>query len=409
MAGVSQWLIDRLSWLGPVRSQDVFLKGVAAQAEPPVNGKLRLLFSSAVWKARGPLPEADALPMATVDNEAFCAASDDDTGMSSAAGRLFVGETRDGTGSGLRRAIFLPRADGDAKAGVVLRSATFDRESGRCLYGPIVLAIPGYLNPYLVFDAGLRYFLFSAYGNNVDLASVTVHEIEWDRNESGQVRVLQSEARAVVTGTDAVAALIQAAGPERVAVVPAWRATGGRVLDVNGQLWRLVAPQAQRFVPAGPAEALRPLPPSPPGSTCLSLRAPWAQQGGASSEWRELDPAVPGGRHCFLITRIPLAAGAARGETMVAVYDRPLRHDSTRDVGDEPAPIASLGPFARLRSNEVDFHVGVAGPQAGWLALKRGERFIGAPYSSCALWRLGQELATPGGELPARAAVCEEE
>jgi hypothetical protein len=42
--------------------------------------------------------------------------------------------------------------------------------------------------------------------------------------------------------------------------------------------------------------------------------------------------------------------------------------------------------------------VGVAGPHKGWLLLKvaerggQGERFIGAPWSTCALWRLGREV-----------------
>ncbi len=411
MAGVSQWLIDRLDWLGPVRSQDSFLKGVAAQAEPPVNGKLRRLFSGAIWHAEGPMAAADELPLARVDEQAACNAADDDTGTTPAGGRLLVTEGAPGSSNSLRRAIFLPRAEGDAKAGVVLRSATFDTASGQCVYGPIVLAIPSYLNPYLVFDANLRYFLFSAYGNNVDAASVTLHEVDWDRSDSGQVRVLQSEARAVVTSPDAVGALIHAAGPERVAVVRSWRVQGGRVLEVHGQLWRLVTPQAQRLILAEQGDTgLQPLPLSPATSSCRALSAPWAQQGGALSEWREL---AVGGRHCFLVTRIPLAAGATRQDTMVAVYDRPARRESRGDVGDEPAPIASLGPFARLRPDENDFHVGVGGDHAGWLALRRGERFIGAPYSSCALWRLGRELAPPGVPGAARTApapeVCQSE
>ena len=104
---------------------------------------------------------------------------------------------------------------------------------------------------------------------------------------------------------------------------------------------------------------------------------------------------------------------------MVAVYDRPVYRDTSADAGDEPAPIASLGPFARLRPQDNDFHVGVGGPHAGWLALKRGERFIGAPYSSCALWRLGRELAGPAAtaqplaqsraQARAQATVCEHE
>lgn len=407
MAGVSQWLIDRLGWLGPVRSQDNFLKGVAAQAEPPVNGKLRLLFSGAVWRAAPPAAGDTPLPLALVKADATCVPSDSSVSRAPASGRLLLTEAPEGGSQVLRRAIFLPVAEGQAQSSVVMRSATVDSSSGQCQFGPIVLSVPLYLKPRVVFDAGLRYFLTSAEGDDVDAASVTLHEIDWDRSESGQVRVLQSQRRAVITGRAAVDALVRAAGQAQVAAVPTWRAIGGRVLDVGGEYWRVVSPQAQRLtLPNDQLAGLHPLLPSPVASPCRSLRVGWANDPASRPEWRELLAGPQGeapGRHCFLITRVPLAPGAERLDTMVAIYDRPHRSGPERAQGDEAAPIASLGPFARLRASESDFHVGVAGSYAGWLALKRADRFIGTPYSSCALWRLGRRLlvVSPGGVAPA--------
>ncbi|MBC7938645.1 MAG: hypothetical protein H7Z19_02590, partial [Chitinophagaceae bacterium] len=216
MAGLSQLLLDRFSWIGPVRDQDGFLKGVAAQAEPPVNGKLRLLLGTALWRSAG-VAAGSELPPPVVNEDASCVPRDGESGASQAVpGRLFVASGRDG--STQQRAIFLPQAEGEGKSGVVLRSASFDPVNGQCLYGAIVLSIPVYLNPYVVFDAGLRYFLYTAYGENVEIASVTLHEIDWDRSESGVVRVLQSEVRTIVTSPEAVAAVIRAAGPGRAGV-----------------------------------------------------------------------------------------------------------------------------------------------------------------------------------------------
>jgi hypothetical protein len=59
-------------------------------------------------------------------------------------------------------------------------------------------------------------------------------------------------------------------------------------------------------------------------------------------------------------------------------------------------------PFARVVANEgpgddVQWYVGTSGPYAGWLLMKsansRGEdRYIGLPWTTCALWRLGRDL-----------------
>ncbi|MDE2565295.1 MAG: hypothetical protein KGL50_05875, partial [Burkholderiales bacterium] len=52
MARVSERLLQALDWIPPVHRQAAFLSGVAGQAEPAVNGKLRDLLGSALWWGR---------------------------------------------------------------------------------------------------------------------------------------------------------------------------------------------------------------------------------------------------------------------------------------------------------------------------------------------------------------------
>ena len=81
----------------------------------------------------------------------------------------------------------------------------------------------------------------------------------------------------------------------------------------------------------------------------------------------------------------------------MAVYERPDAEALQRLAGNPPAPLASLSPFARVDKTDTTWLVGTSGEFAGWLAVrakdKAGtEQLVGAPWSSCALWRLGRQL-----------------
>jgi hypothetical protein len=390
MARVSEWLLNHLAWISAVRRQDAFLAGVAAQAEPPVNGKLRQLLSSAVWRGAPAAADAAVIAMPTVSDAECRSQADPDDRRAALRGRLFVAASR-APGPVHRRALLVPEWSAQRDSAIAVIGATWDPAAQTCLYGPIAISVPLYLEPALVFDAGLRYLVYATGAGGG--ASVTVQELDWDRVEDGSARKLQSETRAIVTGADAVARVQRAAGAERVAVVAAWRSGAGRTLDMAGEPWRLIAPSAQRL-PVVPGDVLfQPLVPTPPGSACALLGRGWPLEPGLRLEM------VESAEHCYAITRGnpgSTDAGTPREQALVAVYERPEKDALARLAESPPAPIASLAPFGRIARSDTAWLVGVGGDHAGWLALRGRdllgeERLLGAPASTCALWRLGRQ------------------
>ncbi|HZF78910.1 MAG TPA: hypothetical protein VEZ89_03890, partial [Rubrivivax sp.] len=294
-----------------------------------------------------------------------------------------------------------PSLAGDDATNIVLRGATFDTSSLQCVYGAVVQAIPLRLDPFVVLDAGLRYVAFTAEGPTVEVPSVTLHEIDWERAEDNRRLIVQTTLRAVVTDPAALAAVRGAAGGERVAVVPAWRKAGGRAFAVGDQAWRVVSPSAQRLPVAADDPAFVPLAPAAAGSPCAHLRTGWSPQPGFRNQMFE------SADNCFAISRgKPEEPGSESGRSagepmrdqiMVAVYDKPDSNALERLADNSPAPIASLSPFARAAVGHEAWVLGTRGPYAGWLALRGADsnghqRLIGVPWSTCALWRLGREI-----------------
>jgi hypothetical protein len=417
MWGISESLLNGLSWIPPVRRQDAFLSGVAAQAEPPVNGKLRQLLSTALWHGAARKAEDESLGQPR-ELEASCLPAEGEAGPREALrGQLFVASSRLATLQ-RRRALFVPRWTSDNDTAVALRGASYDAGTGQCEYGPIVQSIPLYLDPYIVFDSALRYFAYTAEGANVDVPSVTVHEIDWERAEDQRSRIVQSQPRAVVTDLQAVQRVREAAGVDRVGLVDSWRASGGRVLGLGPQAWRLVSGSAQRLPVDAHDPAFKPLRPALQGQVCAQLGQGWPAQPGFRNQMLENET------HCFAISRGNAAAEqrdgepvAAREQVLVAVYEKPEGSALARLADNPPAPIASLAQFTRASAADQDWLVGTRGYYAGWLALggpdSTGQaRLLGVPWSTCALWRLGRELL-PAGEAASRkqsradSGVCE--
>ncbi len=400
MARVSEWLLEHLAWIPPVRRQDAFLSGVAAQAEPPVNGKLRQLLSTALWQG-APRAAADRALARPGEFEVLCAPAPSEVGQAeAAAGQLFVSSGGPAQRT-RRRGIFVPRLPPGSSAAIVLRGATYDTASARCEFGQVVVSIPRYLDPSVILDSGLRYFAYSAQGPSVEIPSVTVQEIDWERVEDTS-RIVQSQTRAVVTDAAAVETVRQAAGAARVAVVESWPLPGGRALGMGAQAWRLVSHSAQRLPVAADDARFAALRRSPPDSVCARMSTGWAVQPGFRSEMFE------DGARCFAIARGRPAAelppgqvAGTREQVLVAVYERPTHDELARLAENPPAPIASLAEFARVPPGDTTWLAGTSGAYAGWLAL-RGDsssgvpRLLGAPWSTCALWRLGRELQAQG-------------
>jgi len=394
----SQKLMDAFDFIPPVRSQDLFLKGVAAQAELPVNQKLRRLLATGVWTSAGPDGHVAEPPLSNAGPSECRMPDAEITGVISASGLLLVAAAST-EGATTQRAIFLPSMEGASKGAVLLRSAYVDVKNRECVAGAVVLSIPVFSNPYVVFDTGLRHLFVTAYGENVDATAVSVYRIEWELTPSDErtPRVRQSDVQAVVQARDAVGAVIRTA-PEGVAWATTWRERGGTGVALNGKNWRVVslgaAPLDLRALADGEWAALEA---SPASSDCSRLRP-----GKANAEMLER----PGGRHCFLVTRAladtPAAVETTARPVTVEVFDRRVM---PRGPGDQPAPIAQLTPFTQMRPQEASFFVGVSGVHAGWLAVRRGSAApVGLPWSTCALWRLGRDVL--GAEAGPDEGVC---
>ncbi len=418
---LSQWLLQGWGGVSLFGDQRDFLASVQSQAEPPVNGTLRQVLAGTVWRADptsvAPAPAAlaasasvvaaggaPAVPMTppSVEADARCAGTGDGTAGASLRGRLFVSGRREGNDLRPLRALFVPRR-ADFGGALEVFSAAVDPVSGQCTLGAVVLSSPEALDSRVVFDAGLRYFYFTAQGPGA-LASVIVQEVDWERSADGQVRALQRQTVARITSPEAVTAVLEAAAGQRAAVVPTWRLPGGRQVRMGARLWRIVGAQAQRVdVPSGGAGMLA-LRPSPPESACLGLARSFASAPGFRVDQYET------AQHCFFVARgWPVGEAAvdparpARDELRVAVHEQPAKAGAQAGVAGVSVPVAALVPFARVAVEGAApfegprWFVGTTGPYAGWLLFKSldrtgAERFIGLPWSTCALWRMGIEL-----------------
>jgi hypothetical protein len=416
MARLSEWLLNTFRWLPPVHRQDQFLSGVAAQSEPPVNGKLRHLLSTAVWHTEPRASEVTAMDMPTVmENVACLPGSQEPANAEVLSGRLFVAATRV-RDRVQRRAIFVPQLDDTSDTGIALRAATFDATRQRCEYGAVAVPLPRFLQPRLVLDASLRYLAYSsAEGPRVEIASVTVQELDWDRVEGDKSRVMQSQTRAVISDASAVDLVREATALAPVAVVETWRVAGGRVMAVAGRPWRMVSATALRLGPLpgdkNVQERFAPIQVSAPDSACLRLAAGLAPQPGFRSQMFE------SAAHCFFILRgnaenernLPGPA-AAREQVLASVFEKPEPEEFARLKDNPPAPLASLAPFARVAVENNDWMVGTSGDYAGWLAVRNDDAegrpgLVGVPWSTCALWRLGKQLQQNNAPGAGRALV----
>ena len=423
--GLSRQTLQVLGGLPLFSEQRDFLAAVFTQAEPPVNGTLRQLLNGAVWRAAPPSAANGAVPLPKPDvhDDAPCAVVADG-GESRVTGRLIVATRRAGNDDARPlRALFVPQRPAFDHALEVF-SASVDPVQGTCTLGVVVLSSPEQLDSRVAVDAGLRYFYYTVQGPTSPVATVIVQEVDWERSGDGRVRALQRETLATITDPAAVAAVHAVTGTQRAAVLPTWRLPGGRQVDIGGLHCRIVASQAWRVdVPADGGQ-LEPLRVAAPGSLCVQLAQSFAPMPGFATEFYE------SASHCFTIARGWPALGnagdptrPARDEVRVAVHERPTAAATQRAAENPPAPVAGLVPYARVaaedianRDGAVPWFVGTAGPYAGWLMLKTrdrtgGDRFIGLPWSTCALWRMGRNLQpvnAPSGPAQAGSSLaCE--
>ncbi len=419
--GLSRTLLQALGRWPLFSEQREFLDSVFLQAEPPVNGTLRQLLTGSVWRADPSMAGATALLAPSVLADAPCVAAGDGGSAVDSRGQLFVAQRRQGGDPRPLRALFAPQRPSFDRTLEVL-SASVDPATGVCTLGTVVMSSPDALDSRVVFDAGLRYVYYTARGSSNPQPSVIVQEIDWDRSDDGQLRALQRQTLATISDPAAVAAVLESVGDQRAAVLPTWRVPGSRLVRVGKLSWRLVGAQAMRVDLATDSPQVQPLRPSAPDSGCVDLARLFAPMQGFAIEHFESDS------HCFLVARgwPSIGDGAdptrpARDELRVAVHERPSKAVLRNAAQSPPAPVAGLVPFARVPVGEgrdpgqPSWFVGTSGPFDGWLLLKGQDRlgqdrFIGLPWSTCALWRQGRELQTqnppPGAAPPAVAAAC---
>jgi hypothetical protein len=422
---VSKGVLDTAGNWPFFSDQRDFLDNVFMQAEPPVNGTLRQLIQRSVWRAPAeghadaaaerPLPTAELKPNVRCDTA---------TPAANPAGLLFVQRREAASDGRLLRALFVPQPTA-ADPDLTVLSASFDAERSTCTLGAEVLKSPAALNSSVVFDASLRLFYYTtdgfktADGRVSSPATLIVQELDWERGQDGELYANRQTITSV-SDAKAVNAVKKAAGAALAAVVPTYRVPGGRVLDlrppadriesVRGVRWFVANSLAQRVEPAFDEVArLQPLLPAKEGSVCELLARTFAPVPGFKLQVFEQ------GHHCFRILRGWPAAGAGesaarplRDDVRIAVHERPSDVMLERARENPPAPLAALLPFARQlppeASSGASWWVGTSGAWDGWLLQKTdgarrntatGEaeaRYIGAPWSTCALWKVGRRL-----------------
>ncbi len=421
----SKGLLDRVGHWPLFTEQRDFLDLVFMQAEPPVNSTLRQLMQGAVWKAP-PAGSADAaeevqLLAPTVSERVSCLyegarlsgvvdTARTATRAEALSGRLFVQRRADSSDTRPLRALFVPeRPVRDRSLDVF--SASVDAATGHCALGTAVLSSPAALNSSVVFDASLRIFYYTADGGPSTASSLIVQELDWERSSDGMEHAWQRQTLTSITDARALVAVKAAAGEARVAVLPTFRARGGRVVEVGASRWFVVNSLAQRVDPdVHEIAKLQPLLPAATGSSCELLSRAFDKAPGFSMQVLEQ------GNRCYRILRGWPAAipgeslvRPLRDDVRVSVHEMPSDDMLLRANENPPAPLAAMLPFARILpaaagAAEGSWWVGTSGVWDGWLLLKTasperaaatGEnrpRFAGAPLATCALWQVGREL-----------------
>ncbi len=383
-----------------------FVEQVGAGAEPVVNGSLRQLLESAVWHAPlpQPVPANDKVALATREAGMPCVV-ERAGGPAVLVGQLFTAFNT--SNPRLGRSIFVPDASG-AGAGreeVELFAAHVRQEPPLgCVSRQVLMKIPSFLAPQIAFDANLRFLMFVG----TDSArypvekTLTLNEILWERADDEGGRSVSSRERVVLSGAQAAQQLSRttdapSGGKPGVALLETVRMSAGRAFVVGGQGWRVVDEVAQRIPEAAGDAKLRTLAAPGAGSACVALAELLQRQAqrGFSLEMLE-DPQDD--RYCFSIARgVPPNASPKTDHIVVAVYGKPTAR--ALSATGAPAPIASLPRFGRVTPGEkVVWRVGAAGSdRSGWIAAwsptSTGTlRHVAAPWSTCALWRLGSEI-----------------
>ena len=403
------WMRGVVDGLPPVG--DAQRLAAMSTSEPMVNGSLRGLLTTALWSSyTDPFKIKHDLPVRV---ELACPVAGANGEIKLMLGSLF-GDPVDGHG------MFVP-ATSYENSDISFYAARY--VGGNCEVGRVFWSVPRSLVPFVLVDARLRYLAVALSRPPVGQPSMSLYAINWDADEPGSFPRAQVKFRSAVTDDTAVTLVrMEIDATEKVGLnvpevkgVVSWREAGGIGVWVAGQSWRLFTEAAQRIDAAGAVGDWVQLAPAAAGSSCASLS-------------HELNGSVPpgfastmyqDGNRCFAIQHgNPIGPLAAQSDTspeqqheqvMVAIYEQPRAADLSSPGAPLPTPIASLVAFDDLMPSPLiqgDWVIGNGGELDGWIALRRRtgeghEEFIGAPWSTSALRRLGQQVDTPPQQGPA--------
>ena len=375
-----------------------------SSSEPVVNGSLRALLTSGLWRSTTDPAAVDATLMARpVRKELDCNVLGPAGTAQLLRGSVFVGSE-----SG--RGLFVPVPAAD-DPDIAFYAASFIAD--RCSAGRIAWSVPRYFGPLVLVDARARYMAVALERPLAGPASVSLYAINWELGGDGQLPLAQMRFRSVVTDTSAFELVRGEIQPDPAVNVPevkgiaSWREPGGVGVTVGARSWRIFNEGAQRIDRPGPPEAWAKLGAPTAGGGCQALGTELRKklQTGFRAEMFE------DGNRCFEIQRgnppaggpeAPLAGPDAapeprREQVLVAVYPQPRPEDLAAPDAPLPAAIASLATFARVPVGEGEWLVGKTGEHQGWIALRRRARdgaevYTGAPWSTGALARLGSQV-----------------
>jgi energy-coupling factor transporter ATP-binding protein EcfA2 len=418
----SRWMRPLVEWLPPVG--EVKRLFAMSSSEPGVNGSLRGLLTTALWRSEtDPIKVDKGSVFTPVRRETLCIITTPRGDPNSLLGSLFLdGDTG--------RGVFVPTLSTNDPE-IALYAASFT--NGKCTIGRIVWSVPRYLDPLILLDARVRYMAVAVTGPSVGQPSVSLYAISWEPGVDGQPPGAQVKFRSVVTDSAAVELVRQGVNPTKaknvnvpeVESISSWLEMGGIGMSFRGNSWRLFADGAQRIESPDAESNWAKLELAEADSGCANLgrvlqkkvqdgfKSGTFQHGDLCFEIQRGNPkprdqdATPNGGVIVVPAR---ASEPQREQVLVAVYGQPQSDLLSQLASAPPNAIARLVVSSGLLPESDDWVIGKAGSYEGWIAQRRtevngGVVYSGAPWSTSALGRLGREVFALSKAAAAAAAV----
>lgn len=411
----------KLSGLGDAQSLMTLIS-----AEPLVNGRLRRLLTTSLWRSdTDPAKVESLLRWEPNSRPARCTVLQPPASLGSRRmpdtldGTLFT-DARAAASNELRRALFVT-VDGfdDPARSLVSFYPVLRDEAGRCELGPSFWQVPRYLNPRVLIDARVRHLAFSQSGPQVEVPSVTLMRIQWTYDASDRISGAVIEPRSVSTDRTAIETFEKEFGessalrgePVLVKAVPTWREPGGWGFLAAGSAWRLFDDSAGPLPGELSTTTWHELGSPAEGGPCAVLKK--ALMRSATPQFESL--VFAHGRYCVQISNgrppsVPTAPGAdaSRGGTpsasqrrqvFVSLYEQAEPENLAGPDAPPPSAVATLMAFERRRpapAGQPDrWMMGESGRYAGWIAVQRTingrVQTWGAPLTTDALGVLAKK------------------